>query len=699
MIQDGENKLPKLNPLLKLHPSGQSHDGQPQWTLYHPMSNQFYKIGWAEFECLSRFHQYDNANDLIAAVNAQTTLTIDADDIQNLLQFLATRGLLEGKLNTPMDDTDKPLWHRVMHGYLYFTIPLFKPQAFLDKTIHIVRPIFSQQLRNIMMIILAFAVLITLPRIDEFFASFTNLFTMEGAILTAFIFTAIKIIHELAHAYMAKIHDVPVPHMGLAFIVLYPIFYTEATGAWRLTDKHARMAIGLAGVRLELYIAAFALIAWHFLDPGLGQMTAFIIVTVSLVGSLLINLNPLMRFDGYYVLSDYVGIENLHSVALDYARHHLRKTLLGWRAEPPHDYDAGRVQWLIAFGYTVMIYRFFLFLGIAILVYTYFMKPLGLIAMILELVWFIGLPIYKEFKIWWEGRANFIGQKRFYIFLISALGLFVFVALPTQSNHRFKGVYHAQNYQNIYASAPSVIELITVAEGQNVAQGDLLIRLVSPQLSHDIRKAEIELKSLQDLKRRQATDIDYFRQNLGTLDMDIEAAQQYLNNLKIQADGLNIRADFDGVVKDLKSDLRVGLSVSSTDLLVRVIDPNVHIVTAYVPQRDLDFVQIGDRAVFRPEYSLWGGIDAWVKSIAPTNINILNFPELSSVHGGPIAAAQDDKGITPLNSLYAVTLSVEGYDNGNVVIGTADITGQRQSRIMRWIKGGLITARQELSLN
>jgi len=346
-------------------------------------------------------------------------------------------GLLEGKSQQNIQAAEKSLWNKMAHGYLYFTFPILKLENFLRRTSPLIKPLLSKPFHYAMMILLAIGIVMTLPRIDEFFGSFIQIFTLEGMILSAVILTAIKIMHEFAHGYVATINGVAVPHMGIAFIVLYPIFYTEATGAWRLTDRRARMAIGLAGVRFEIYLAAFAMIAWHFVMPGLPQMMCFTIVAISLLGSLLINLNPLMRFDGYYVLSDYLNIENLHAVALDYARYHLRGFVLGLNDVKPHDYPNDTARTLTIFGYAIIIYRFFLFLGIAVLVYAVFLKPLGLIAMILELAWFIAMPVWKELKIWWERRDEFMSNKRFYVsggFVLIGLALLI---LPIGSTYQY----------------------------------------------------------------------------------------------------------------------------------------------------------------------------------------------------------------------------------------------------------------------
>jgi putative peptide zinc metalloprotease protein len=692
-----EIKLPKLHPLLKIHEAAPNHDGQPQWVIHHPTSNQFYKIGWAEFEILSRFHKYDGASELIKAVNDETTLDIDEEDLKSILQFLMQNGLVNGASMSPPED--KSIWSRAAHGYLYFTVPLFKPERFLKATWPYVAPLFSRGFHALMMVVLLIAVMMVLPRVDEFLASFMNIFSMEGAILSFIILTGIKIIHEFAHAFTATKQGVPVPHMGAAFIVLYPILYTEATGAWRLKDKGARIDIGMAGVKFELYLAAIALIAWHFQDPGLGQMICFTIVMISLLGSLFINLNPLMRFDGYYVLSDYVGIENLHAVAIDCARHSIRKICLGLRDDPPHDFDNRRAFYLTLFGYAVIIYRFFLFLGIAVLVYMVFMKPLGLIAMILELAWFIGLPIWRELKIWWERRHDYMTNTRFFIFGGLLFGMVALLFIPTSYNATFPAVMHARDYQAVYAPAPSMIEAISFSNEDIVNKGDPLISLSSHQLDLDIAKAKTELKSLENLKRRDQTDIELFRGRRASIDEELDGARQRLNNLLESQNDLNITANFDGQIVDMNPDIMVGQSIKQTDLILRLIKTNDNQITAYIDEHHLDRFQVGDRAIFRPNYALFESYDAVIESIAQIDKGTIDFPILSSVYGGEIPSQNIDGDIEPLKTIYKVTLSTEIDSKNKITAGHVNLYGEADQPIRVMLLNAIQTIRRELSLN
>lgn len=692
--------LPRLDPFLKLYPALTHHDGNPQWTLYHPVSNQYFKIGWAEFECISRFHKHDNSDQLIQAVNNETSLSIDDSDIKSVIMFLDQNGLLSGNLSAPLEEKKKTLFEKIMHGYLYFTIPLLRPDKFLDKTIDIMRPLFSKTFHVVMMCVLVFGVLMTLPKSDEFLNGFPQMISLDGIILSFIILGFIKLVHEFSHAYAAKIYDVHVPHMGIAFIVLYPIFYTEATGAWRLKNKKHRINIGLAGIRFEIYLAAIALIAWNFLPPGIYQMTAFSVVMISLIGSLLINLNPLMRFDGYYVLSDYLQIENLHGKAIDYARQWIRYVLFGWIYPIDHDYPKRTSFFLRWFGLSILIYRFFLFVGISVLVYAVFMKPIGFLAMMFELIWFIGLPVFKEVKLWWGSRSEFKNNKRTYFFLLCVLSVLFLFIIPRSSTITLPAVMHAKQYHVVYAPISSMIKTIHVQENEKVKKGDILVSLSSPLLDQEIKKAQASLQNLIFLKRREQTDISIFRGREKSIDQEIISAKKILSGLKEKNMDLTIMSNFDGVINDVNTKIKVGQYITVKDIILRVVNSSNKSVTGFVELADSPHIDIGSNGCFRANYRLLECSSITVAGIDKINIETLDYLSLSDLHGGPISTKKTKSGIVPLIPYYEVKFTVEDNDSLlTTTVGKVSIQGKSHSYLIVFLKNIVNMIKTESSFN
>jgi len=471
-MTDADFTLPSLNPFLKLY-SAPASDGVPAWTLHHPASNNYFRISWPEFECLSRLSRYRTAVELCVAINSETTLRLEIADVAALCDFLVRNGLTTTGGGMAANKA-APFWKRALHGYLFFTIPLFKPERFLKATLPLVRPFLGRGFFAVMMLLMAVSVLMTLQRADEFIHTFTNLLSVEGAVMMALVLMNVKAVHEMAHAYVAVREGIPVPHMGIAVMVLYPVLYTETTGGWRVSSRRGRMAIGLAGIVAELCLAAVALFLWNILPSGgMAQGLCFIVTAVALVSSLLVNLNPLMRFDGYYLMSDLTGIENLQGRACDYARWRLRRFLFGLDDAPPEIVPEERARFLTLFGFALLAYRFVLFMGIALLVYHVFFKPLGLFLMLVELWWFIALPVWKELRVWIARRRDIFEKRRGRVIMAGFVVVFLLTLFPVNTTVKMPAGIHARDYVVIYVPVAARVDEWRVVEGSIVNKGQV----------------------------------------------------------------------------------------------------------------------------------------------------------------------------------------------------------------------------------
>jgi putative peptide zinc metalloprotease protein len=115
-------------------------------------------------------------------------------------------------------------------------------------------------------------------------------------------------------------YGLPLAPGSRAALILWPVLYTDVTETWKLASRRQRLAVGLAGVTAELVFAIFATLAWSFLPDGPLRGAAFILATSTWISTLLLNLSPFMRFDGYFVPSDWLEMPNLHGRAFVIAR-------------------------------------------------------------------------------------------------------------------------------------------------------------------------------------------------------------------------------------------------------------------------------------------------------------------------------------------------------------------------------------------
>src|SRR5690348_17245631 len=290
--------LPDLREEIALHPGPAALDGSPTWTLHDPARNQFYRVGWREFEILSRWDAGDMAR-LIERVQRETTLDVEAEDVQEVAQFLAAHSLIadrspEGTRQLiARSKRYKQHWAMwLFKNYLFLRLPLLRPDQWLDRLYPRIAWVYGATFRRAVIAAALLAIYLVARRWDAFRDTFSYLFSIEGAVYFALALTAMKVVHELGHAFTAKRYGCRVPSMGVAFIVMWPVLYTDVTESWKLASRRQRLAVGLAGVTAEMVCAVFATLLWSFLPDGPLRSAAFIIATSTWIATLLLNLSP-----------------------------------------------------------------------------------------------------------------------------------------------------------------------------------------------------------------------------------------------------------------------------------------------------------------------------------------------------------------------------------------------------------------------
>ena len=564
--------LPALRQDLKVFEGGYDLDGAPTLMMYDPLADNYFKIGWFEFECLQRFEQCETGNELCIKVSRETTLNPDIEDVKELVSFLMFSGLLvanqeviQQSLHQVKDSRQTASLRGFITRNVFMNIPLFEPEDFLKATYPYIKFLFTRSFLIFVMGLLAVGIYLTVQRFDDFIHTFSSFMSFEGLVLVILTTVFVKFFHELGHAFMAHKYNIPVPTMGVVLVVFYPILYTETTNAWRLEKRKKRVHIASAGLMAEMTLAAFALIFWHILSPGFWQNAAYFIAFVSFGISVLVNMNPLMKFDGYYLLSDIMGIDNLQARAISFFKLNYRKFFLGLEMEKPENLRPQTERFLTTFGYALIIYRFFLFMSIGFAVYFFFFKPLGLIMMIAVIFIFMGIPILKELIFYFTEREQILKNIKGRIVLGFLCALLCLAFLPLDTKIKVPGVLHAKDYASLYAPVPAEIAKFHVQNGDQVQKGDILVSLESRDLEIEIQKSLIQLNLFFQIKEREQGNQELARKG-ANIDQLILEAQTKLAGLQEQKDKLEIKSPFSGFIRDISPDLHEQRAVNKEDL-------------------------------------------------------------------------------------------------------------------------------------
>jgi putative peptide zinc metalloprotease protein len=415
--------------------------------------------------------------------------------------------------------------------------------------------------------------------------------------------------------------------------------------------------------------------------------------------SLLVNLNPLMRFDGYFFLSDMLNMPNLQDRSFRLAKWQLRTWLFGRLVEVPENFARRLHAILVTYAMSVWIYRLILFLGIALLVYHMFFKALGIFLFCVEIWYFIARPIYNELKAWpqvWK-VASLQRRRGWYL---AGGGLVLLLLFPWRQDFVVQGQWSDARYERIYPVRGGRVDELLVAPGQRVEAGQVLVRLSSPELDYQLRVAVQDVLRLRSQLERSLTDkeLSAGRLVLSQALLRAQAEQAALERVREQ---LVVTAPVAGRVEDLLRDLHVGRWVSSTQQLFMVREGAAAHISALVPESKLDGLEAGSEALF---YAETGGspqgVPLEVSAIERSAVKTLDSPYFAVDFGGdiPVSRQRDGEGFVPEISVYRVHLrpADEALADGlpdRRLRGWVHFEGERRTllgRALRYVLGVLI---------
>ena len=684
-----EIPLPALRDDLEIVPTAAQPNGAPAWVIFDPVANRYFEIGRELLDMLMLWRS-GNVTKLIRRVKTEFGREITQEEVGEATHFLISNALVRDipgndfKTMAQKGEAEKKSWFATaMHSYLFFRIPLFRPDRFLRATWWMVSPLFTRTAVWFYIIMGLMGLYLVSRQWEQFTGTFQFMLSWKGAIFYGASLVIVKSIHELGHAYMSVRYGLRVPTIGIAFMVLMPVLYTDTSGAWRLRSRRKRLMIDGAGIFTELALASMATFVWVFLPEGGLRLCVFAIATTSWVTSLAVNLNPLMRFDGYYILSDSLGFQNLQNRGFEMARWRLRELLFGLGLEPPEPLSAKMRRLVAVHAWATWIYRFFLFLGIALLVYTFFIKVVGIILFIVEILWFILFPIGRELAHWWSIKGQIMASKRFWVTSLVAGCFGLLAVIPWSTQITIPSLLTAGQEQSLFAPFPAQIEKLNIKNGEQVKKGDVLVQLAAPQLVKDLDLAR-ERKTLIESRIDRTGSDDEDRASLIVLTNELQQVKEEIDGLLRIREQMTVRAPFDATVADVDPELHAGLWVNPKTPFAVLQTGNVPRIKGYVNEQNVFRFQPGTSAKFIPDDIDLPTLEAKVSSIAEASSEQLDEPYLALPFGGSIAIEEARKEeLRPTEAAYSVALvpsDSEALNQPNKAIrGVAIITGEPQS--------------------
>lgn len=663
--------LPVIRPDLEFHRGPRASDGSPTFTIYDPLSRTYNKIGWAEVLLLERMRRPTNLGDVMLELERETTLRLTAEDILAFARDAEGSGLtMSGSIRdveqllreTKVREVSPVRW--LLFHYLYFRIPLLRPDGFLGRTLPLARVLVSKAALVLYFTLSALGLFFLVERFSSYGHTFTYFFNFQGVLAYGLATIALKAVHEFAHAYTAKALGVRVPSMGVAFIIMWPVAFCDVTDAWKLTNRKQRLSIGIAGMVAETVIAGLALFGWGTTAPGVAHSVFFVISSVTLLSTFLINLNPGMRYDGYYILMDAWGVDNLQPRAFAVARWALRKWLLGVNMEPPET-PLGRKRVAAMVGYSLYswLYRVTLYVSIAALVYFKFTKVVGVFLFSVEVIWFLAMPVIREVKALVKLKSHMRLNPRNALVAVLLLGLIAWFCAPLPRSYSAPGIVVPRVEQFVYAPFSGVIRNVNVKRDQMVKSGHPLLTIDPPELKSQLAELEAQLGILEQQKFLMGLEPDG-RALISQKQNEIESVQAQINSLSRQLERTQLVAEVSGQVYEWDEELYEGRNVAKDHVMGRIATLDQVFVYVFVDEDHVGDVAVGDDLEFYPA-SGEDKVHGVVARINSVNENSIRGDTMLSMVRDDLPVTETSGGTLMLmKAYYLVEMKLADQDKG-----------------------------------
>ncbi len=655
--------LPALRSELKLEPVQFDKTGQPKWTLQDPIRGKYYRLGWLEFELLSRWACSDIST-LIRRINSETTLRVHRGHVDSFLAMLKNNELIFPEsvedfqaLNTKTSQSKPSALKKAFSSSMFYRKPLVNPDGFLTALNSVIQPLYS--VKKWLILCWALLAAIALNGVAthwfEFRNTFSQFMTLEGFALFAIVLVFVNALHEIGHGLVAKHYQCRVTEMGVALIFMLPVCYCDTSDTWRLTDNRKRLLVSAGGMLMELAIATVACLVWLLLPDGVPRTLAFFLAVTSLATTLFVNLNPFMKFDGYYLLADALGVDNLQEKSFSNFRWQLRQWFTGTPEQKPYRTPESSQTVMNLYAISTWTYRLILYFSICWMVYQFWFKALGLMLMTGVFMTMIAAPVVKE-------SAQYVGIMKKHglnsrsimlsvtLFLLIAL---LFVPLPRKVSA--PAVFSTAISAKLFSTSAAKISAIHFDQGDKVVTGQKLLTLENPDLEY--QKLKIE-KELETLKTQNLLETQWMAGNVETQvsEYDISARKAALNEIDEQINSLVLVAASDSTVTSVPSWLRTGVWVNTNTVLAELASTQSMEVRAYVPASKSSLLN-QDTATF---YSYDGrdSVDLNLASISDSNVDVLDDRTLAVTHGGEVAVLSGVNGeLQPVQGWLMAVLS------------------------------------------
>ncbi|ROT99434.1 PqqD family peptide modification chaperone [Histidinibacterium lentulum] len=659
-----------LTPRLRVHVTVHRHRyrGQPWYVLHDHASARVHRFTPAAYMVIGRF----DGQTTVGAIWSELAETHDADapSQDEVIQLLATlhQNDLIHYAGTPdvADLLDRyrkkstELFKQNLTNPVSIRIPLWDPDAFLTRTLPAVRPFLGWVGLLLWLAVVTWGGLTAAQNWQALTRDITDqLLSAQNLLISLVSYPLLKALHELAHGYLTKVRGGEVRDMGIMFLVFFPVPYVDASAAAAFRNRWDRAAVSAGGIFIETFAAAVAMVIWASAEPGAIRAIAFNIVMIGGLSTLVVNGNPLLKFDGYYVLSDLIESPNFGTRANKYWGWLIQHRLFRARQLKEPVATPGERRWFLVYAPAAFVYRMVVMLGIALFVAGkyYFV---GILIAAWSIFNALIKPGFKHLRhvLTAPGLRKVRGRAKAWTFgsIAAVLALLLFLPLPLRTDT--EGVVWLPKTAHVRARAPGFLDLVPPARGAAVTPGETLAEMSLPTL--DARLEELRWREEEQRRRLGVAEIAD-RGRAEVIRLELEDARAELAREMARRQDLTVRSPLAGTFQPVAppGDL-AGRWFAEGDLIGYVLPPRPEVLRVVVPQADIALVR---ERLERVEVRLAGHLsdrhETRVLRAVPQATTTLPSPVLGSLGGGRfLSLPGDEAGTETTEAVFIYDLAV-----------------------------------------
>ena len=646
-------RVARLRPKLRDHARIRRHRyrGRIWYVLDDRLSSRVHRLSPSAYIFVALMDGRRTVDDLWSNVVRQNGESAPTqDEIVHLLAQLHASDLLQSDISPDsLEVFDRFVTQKrtrlkqMLLNPMSLRLPIFDPDPFLERTLPLVRPLLGWFGGLLWFAVVIPALVLAAGRWSELSENVTDrLLATENLLLLSLVFPVVKLLHELGHGYATKVFGGAVHEFGIMLIMGMPTPYVDASSSSGFRNKSRRALVGAAGMIVEVFVAALALHVWRIAEPGAVRTLCFNVITVAGVSTLIFNGNPLMRYDGYYILIDVLEIPNLASRSAQLWRAMVDKYAFRVADARIPAGAPGELKWLVSYAPAAFMYRMSVQFGIALFLAGRFFF-IGVFLASWTVVTGVLIPVFNSLKYvatsrtLQKHRARAVGLTAG----LAAAAVIMLAIFPFPLHTVSEGVVWLPDNAILRAGTDGFVRRLLVPPDTIVRAGDALIETQEPQLEANVETLTWRVEELQS-----ALDAARFRDRPGAevAAIDLASAKSELARQDERARHLVARSEADGTFVLAKSEDMPGRFFRQGEVLGYVTPASSNIVRVVVPQDDIELVRNSLRGVsVKLSGRVWETNSARLVREVPAASSQLPSKALSTAGGGSFAVDPGDR--------------------------------------------------------